>query len=311
VLAAGALYLVGVGSAGTSNFSFTVVAGPTLVTTNAQGMVFARFSPDASSGSATHTVITFTFPVASVASAPAATTSDCGAATLDTTGTLYTIACNIGTVNPGQVVKRFVIYTAGTTLGDAGISASVSFDAGTGGKGKGGGAVNGPSTPAGATIVDGGSAAGLCQSGGSTIQTAPLSTTVLQQTGLSFGDGLGTLGLPCSWGAVAVLNGQRGKDGAPQISSVGGPKFAGAANLTLTFSSLPVPLNKYVLEENESFDPNHPSQGWFPVPACSTDANGNPVLPDGADACLIGYDKGKTIVAHLLYAGTGGDPWFN
>jgi hypothetical protein len=307
VFAVGALYLVGAGGAGTSTFDFKVVAGPTMVTGGSQGMVFARFSPNASSGAATHTVITFTIPAASVASAPAATTSDCGAATLDTAGTTYTIACAIGTINPGDVVKRFVIYTASAQTGDAGISAAVSFDSGTGGKGKGGGAVNGPSTPAGVTIVDGGSAAGLCQNGGSSIQTAPLSTTVLQQTGLDFGDSLGTLGLPCSWGAVAVINGSRGKGGAPQISSVGGPKFAGAANLTLTFSSLPTPLNKYVLEENENFDPNHPSQGWSPVPACDA----GPAIPDGADACLIGYDKGKTIVAHLLYAGTGGDPWFN
>jgi hypothetical protein len=91
------------------------------------------------------------------------------------------------------------------------------------------------------------------------------------------------------------------------ISSVGGPIYAGTANLTLTFASLPVPLNKYTLEENESFDPAHPAQGWQPVPPCDS----GPTLPSGADACLIGYDKGKPIVAHLLYAGTNADPWFN
>jgi hypothetical protein len=71
-----------------------------------------------------------------------------------------------------------------------------------------------------------------------------------------------------------------------------------------------VPLNKFVLKE---LDPTLPAnqQTWTPVPACETDsATGQPALPAGADACLIGYDKGKIIVAHLLYRGTGGDPWF-
>src|SRR5690349_2256301 len=75
--AAAALYLVGVGSAGTSNYSFTVGAGPATVTGGSVGMIFARFSPNASSGAATHTVITFTIPAVSVASAPSATSADC------------------------------------------------------------------------------------------------------------------------------------------------------------------------------------------------------------------------------------------
>jgi len=315
--AAGALYLVGVGSAGTSNYHFDVFAGPTSLHTGAQGLVFARFQPDASSGSATHTVIAFNFPRAAVdpQGAPAATTSDCTTTeTFDANQqqTGWSVTCQVGTVNPGQVVKRFVQFTAASTTTpagqDAGVTAVVSFDAGTGGKGKGGGSVSGNPVDPGLTIVDGTSADGLCGAGG-VIQTAGVTTTVTQQTQLSFG--AAATQVPCSWGSVAVIPGQRGKDGAPMISSVGGPVYAGVANLTLTFASLPAPLNKYVLEENESFDPAHPSQGWSPVPACSTDANGNPTLPQNADACLIGYDKGKPIVAHLLYAGTNGDPWFN
>lgn len=321
-LAAGALYLVGVGSAGTSNYHFDVFAGPTTLHVGEPGLVFARFQPDASSGSATHTVITFTFPLESAdpQGPPTATTSDCvttqtfDAVTQQQNGWLVT--CTVGTVNPGQVVKRFVQYTAASSPTvitadhpDAGVTARVSFDAGTGGKGNGGGAVSGNPVDPGVTIVDGTSADGFCGAGG-VIQTAGISTTVTQQTQLSFG--AAATQVPCSWGAVSVINGQRGKDGAPMISSVGGPIYAGVANLTLTFASLPVPLNKYVLEENENFDPAHPSQGWSPVPPCSTDpVTGNPTLPQGADACLIGYDKGKPIVAHLLYAGTNGDPWFN
>lgn len=319
-LAAGALYLVGVGSAGTSNYHFDVFAGPTTLHTDAPGLVFARFQPDASSGSATHTVITFAFPLASVDSnGPTGTTSDCVTTqTFDQSTppqqTGWLVTCTIGTVNPGQVVKRFVTFTAPdstTPAGQgAGVNAVVTFDLGTGGKGKGGGSVSGNPVDPGLTIVngtagaDGTSADGNC-GGGGTIQTAGLTTTVTQQTQLSFG--AAATSVPCSWGSVAVINGQRGKDGAPMISSVGGPIYAGVANLTLTFASLPVPLSKYVLEENENFDPKQPGQGWSPVPPCDP----GPVLPQGADACLIGYDKGKPIVAHLLYAGTNGDPWFN
>jgi hypothetical protein len=300
-----ATLLATAGTAGTSAFGFTVF-GPTSLTTGGQGFVGARFTPDSSSGAATHTVVTFTLPVAAVPTAPAAdpgSSPDCGTATSD--GTTWTVQCTIGTVNPGQTVKRFITFTGGSTIGATGIAASVGFDAGSGGKGKGGGQVNSPSMPAGISIVDGGSSAGACTNVQTTVQTTPLNDTVAQQTALSFGGALAQL--PCSWGAVAVIPGQRGKDGAPMISSVGGPIYAGTANLTLTFASLPVPLNKYTLEENESFDPAHPAQGWQPVPPCDS----GPTLPSGADACLIGYDKGKPIVAHLLYAGTNADPWFN
>src|SRR6185437_14213552 len=150
------------GSAGTSSVVFSVVAGPTAITVGHGGLVFARFSPNASSGAATHTVITFTLPVASVTGTPAAdaaTSGDCGPASSN--GTTFTIECAIGTINPGQVVKRFVTYTAGSTPGDSGIAASVGFDGGSSGA-KGGGATNGPSIPAGITIVDGNAADGVC-----------------------------------------------------------------------------------------------------------------------------------------------------
>ena len=291
------------GSAGTSTYDFQVL-GPAAVTTGQPSLVFAKFTPSKSSGSATHTVITFTFPAGSITGTP--TASGCDAPSVDGAGTT-TISCTVGTVQGGVTVKRFVQYTAGSTTGDPQIAATVSFDQGTGGNGKGGGAVNGVPVFAPTTFVDGTSTDGRCVAGGSSSATSPVSNTVEQSTALTFGDAQAGLSLPCAWGTVGVQDGQRGPDGAPKLSTVEGPTYGGPAQLTLTFSSLPVPLKKYVLQENESFDPAHPAQGWFVVRPCPTPTT----LPAGADACLIGYDTGKPIVAHLLYAGTGGDPWFN
>jgi hypothetical protein len=64
-----------------------------------------------------------------------------------------------------------------------------------------------------------------------------------------------------------------------------------------------VPLSKFVLKEN----PADPAAPWTPVPPCPTATT----LPDNVDACLVGYTKGKVIVATLLYRGTNTDPWFN
>jgi hypothetical protein len=204
-------------------------------------------------------------------------------------------------------VKRFVDYTAGPTTGDPQISANVTFDQGTGGKGSGGGTVNGQPVEAQIVFVDGTTTDGRCTAGGGSSSTAQVSTAVVQSTGLSFGNPAANLRLPCAWGSVGVQPGQRGPDGAPEISSVGGPTYQTPGTVTLTFSSLPVPLKKYVLMENESFDPANPTVGWFKVPSCPTPTT----MPANADACLVGYQSGKTIVATLLYRGNGGDPWFN
>jgi hypothetical protein len=295
--------LVAGSSAGTSSFGFFVL-GPTAVTTGQPSIVFAKLTTGKNSGAATHTVITFTFPAGSTTGTPTAdpNSPDCGAAVL-VSGTA-TITCTIGVVQGGMTVKRFVNYTAGSDPGDSGITANYSFDQGTGGKGGGGGTVNGNSTPAPTTFVNGTSTDGRCVPGGSNSSAAGVFGSDTQQTQLTFGDPAANLGLPCSWGSVGVQSGKRGPDGAPAISTVEGPTYGGPATLTLTFSSLPVPLNKYVLME---FDPNNPNAGWSKVPLCPTPTT----LPGNADACLIGYDKGKPIVAHLLYRGTGGDPWFN
>jgi hypothetical protein len=318
VAAAVSLVMVAGSTAGNQRVPFQVFGAPTQVTAGDQGLVFAKFGPNGSGGSATHTVITFTFPFASVSAAPTAdpaTSADCGAAQLGLDSNqvqVYTITCNVGTVNPGATIKRFVTYQASpTTTAHAGITASVSYDAGSGASG---GAANSDSGSAGVSIVDGGSTDGKCDGTSGTVQTTSLPDGALQQTFLNYQNASPGLHLPCSWGAVGVTTTDNAppkpKPGAPLISTVAGPLYAGAAQLQITFSSLPVPLNKFVLEE---LDPTQlPNATWNVVPPCGIDpVSGAPTLPANADTCLIGYGKGKPIVANLLFAGTGGDPFYN
>jgi hypothetical protein len=308
VLVSASLLLAAMGSAGTAKYDFQVF-GPPALQANGQGFVAARFTPSSSSGAATHTVITFTFPAGSISGAPSAdpgTSPGCAPGT--GAAGAQTIVCTIGTVQGGVTVKRFVDFTTGTATPDPAITAAVDFDGGSSGA-KGGGSVNSPELPLALQIVDGTSADGKCSANGSSVSTSAVNTTVPQSTALTFGTAAAALTLPCSYGNVSVFGGSRGKNGAPEISSVAGPTYGAPAMLTLTFGSLPVPLAKYVLEENESFDPAHPTVGWFPVPNCPTPTT----MPadTSIDACLVGYDKAKVIVAHLLYRGTGGDPYFN
>ena len=246
-LAAAAVLLVAaIGSAGTNTITFQAVEGPGALRAGHQGLVFAKFQPSGSGGAATHTVITFTFPstgaVGTFTPDPA-TSSDCAPTSANT------IACVVGTVNPGQLVKRFVTFTADTAAAGqhADVTVSVAFDAGSTGA-KGGGKVNPPdpiTLPV--TIVDGTAADGTCGVTGGSVHTAAVDTTVDQQTQLDFGSS--ATPLPCTWGSVGVqhVNGKAPGGGAPEISSVNGPTFGQQAHLTLTFASLPAPLQKFVM----------------------------------------------------------------
>jgi len=301
------LYVAATGSAGTSDFDFRVTGAPAGLTRGGQGLVIARFTPSRSGGAASHTVISFHFP-APGAGDPVpdpATSSDCSVTDA------HTVVCAIGTVQPGVTVKRFVTFTAGQALGDPDVSASLTFD--NAANANGGGQVDGPTLPAEMEVVDGATAAGNCKAHGDAVATAKVDKTTPQQTSLSFGDAANPE-LPCAWGTVGVQpNSVFPETGAPEISSVGGPVFGTPAQLTLTFSSLPVPLKHFVLRENKT-DPSDPD-GWKPVVPCVSTKDGY-VLPavdnfgEPADACLIGIKSGKVIVATLLYAGTSGDPWF-
>ena len=303
IAAACGLYLVSVVTAGTSAFNFTAFEGPSSLTVGEQGLVAAKFTPNASSGAATHVVITFTFPTDGSITNPLGTSSDC-----TTSADGATVSCSLGTVNPGQTVKRYATFRAGTTTGTVeGVSASVGFDISS--TAKGGGQTNAPSIPLPVTIVDGTTADGTCAANGGNIATAGVSTTVPQQTSLSFGTADSSLTLPCTWGTVGVIDTTVDSTSAPEVSFVAGPPFSTPAKLDIAIGDLPVPLNKYVLRENKHFDPAKPTTGWFAVPACksATEISDDPSV----DSCLLGYTKGKVIVAHLLYRGTGVDPYFS
>jgi hypothetical protein len=299
-LAAG-LLVAALGNAGTNTITFQAVEGPTSLHAGHQGLVFAKFQPSASSGAATHTVITFTFPTTGIVSNPTpdpATSSDCA----PVAGQPLTIACAVGTVNPGQLVKRFITFTGGAAGQSDSIVVSVAFDAGSSGA-KGGGKVNPPdpiSLPF--TTVDGTSADGTCDAGGATIQTGQLSKTVLGKTQLDFGNAATTF--PCTWASVGIqpLNGPPPGGGAPAIASVDGPPFALQAPLTLTFSKLP---SHFVLKES-LVDPSvaKPSD-WKPVPFCTDPAAAT------ADTCIVNYENGNPVVIHLLFRGIGVDPWYD
>jgi len=307
-LAAG-LLVAALGNAGTNQFTFQPVEGPSTLHAGKEGITFARFQPSQSFGAATHTVITFTFPSTGVVGGitpDPATSSDCA----PLAGNPFVITCAVGTVNPGELVKRIITFTASPTAVNgqhADIVVSISFDAGSGGA-KGGGQVNPPppvTLPV--TIVDGTTADGTCDPTGGNIQTAPVNKNknILQQTQLSFGPSSFTL--PCTYGGVAVLpvHGTPPGGGAPAISQVEGPPFAQQAVLTISFANLPVPVNKFVLKES-LVDPSIAKPGdWKPVPFCSDPAAAT------ADTCVLGYDPGNPIVGHLLFRGIGVDPWYD
>jgi hypothetical protein len=322
--AGAALLLVAGGSAGTNDFVFNVAAGPPTVSVGATGFIVAKFQPAKGSGAASHTVITFTFPAASVTGPPMPDTDsspDCGAAVGGGTRP-WVISCNVGTVTPGKLVKRFVTFKARSATDDGDIGASVGFDNGAK-KAQGGGVVSGLSASAGVTIVAGSNAAGRCDPGGGVVSAE----TDVQQTSLSFHTT--SEPVPCSWGTVSVIESNRDGSGhAPKISSVGGVLYDTPSQITLTFDGSPVAH----LQENENFNPTNPNTGWTNVLDCAD----GPTLPDGADACVVGYvlvgdgregqhcdgdgdgdDAGCATKYTLLYRGSnagpagGADPWFN
>ena len=135
VATAAALLVVAGGTAGTGSYDFKVFGVPAQLTTGQQGLLFTRFEPTKGSGASTKTVITFILPKASLAAgtvpaADPATSSDCAAAALSTDGATFTISCSIGTLNPGQRVKRFVTFVAGAPSTNTGLGAFVGFDHG-------------------------------------------------------------------------------------------------------------------------------------------------------------------------------------
>jgi hypothetical protein len=292
------LLVAAIGNGGTNTITFQAFEGPGALHAGQQGLAFAKFQPSTSSGAATHTVISFTFPSSGAVgnfTPDPATSSDCAPAA----GDPFTIACAVGTVNPGQLVKRFITFTGGAAGQSASIKVSVSFDAGSTGA-KGGGKVNPPdpiTLPV--SIVDGTTADGTCNAGGASVQTAAVDKqkNVVQQTALTFGNS--AIPFPCTWASVGVqpLIGPPPGGGAPAFSSVDGPTFGQPAALTLTFAN-PLPPG-FVLKESLVDPAIAKPSDWKPVPFC----------PSDADTCIVNYNPQRT-VANLFFRGLGVDPWY-
>src|SRR5262249_46755251 len=122
------LLVVALGNAGTNTVLFQAVEGPNTPRPGQPGLPIAKFEPTKSSAPAPHPVTPFPFQSrgASTTPAPALAPRSVGA---PPPADPLTIVCAVGTVNPGQLVKRFVTFTAGTAGQAGNVTMSVTFDA--------------------------------------------------------------------------------------------------------------------------------------------------------------------------------------
>ena len=305
---AGALAVVSLGRAGSSTLStFDLSVQPTVLSTSGTGFAKGVFTAASGSGtgSATHVVITFHVP--SALSNPTGTTSDCSTAA--GTGE-NVVTCNVGTVNAGQTVRRFVTFTAPSTVTSPpnpdtfSVTANVAWD--NGASGTGGGGVNSlPPDTASTTVFAANDArhAGNCfLSGSGTVSTPHVSADDNQSTSAQIGAAAPSLGLPCPFADV-------GEDPAPpgfvtDISHDTIPQLSQPATITLSLDSMPPsnPFSKFTWLFSADYPNSLPSQ---PIPSCK---NGQLPTAD-AKVCLLSKTKvGNGGSWTFLQVGTGGDP---
>ena len=253
-------------------------------------------------GSATHVMITFRVPAA--LSNPSGTSSDCSVA--GGSG-VNVVTCNVGTVNAGQTVKRFVTFTAPSSLvlpqGDRyDITGSVQWDNGSSGAGGRGGISSLEPKTASTTVysaTDFRHAGNCFLSGSGTVSTPPVSSKDNQATSAQVGAAAPSLGLPCTFAEVgedhvAGFDTDISHDTIPQLSQ--------PAKITLTLNSLPVKFEVFFWR----FLPDYPdTQLQLPIPSC--DDNGQ--LPTNEAVCLLSSaKKGSGGTWTFLQRGTDGDP---
>lgn len=286
-----------------SEFEFSVQ--PQFVTAGATGFVMGKFiaASGAGTGTASHVAMTFDLPTGFT---PATGTSS-GCSGPDSASTnVYT--CNIGTVHAGQVVKRFVAFTAPSTLGlNTGFSGCVSFDNGSGGAG-GGGGVNTCSAntePGQITVVAVGDTqhAGTCTGAAS---TPAVTAADLQSSAVTGASASSSLGLPCTWVFVGEADAPPGQGVLSQVSFTGFPQTNAAATWIIEFYSLPAPFSQ--LDVLFDLDYTAGSALFSPdaLPACT---GANNTLGSTQSRCLQSFVKVKKGArAIILLLGTGGDP---
>src|SRR5919204_1653759 len=264
---AGALAVVSLGRAGSSTLStFDLFVQPTVLSTSGTGFAKGVFTAasGAGTGSATHVVITF--HVDSALSNPTGTTSDCSTAA--GTGE-NVVTCNVGTVNAGQTVRRFVTFTAPSSLTSPpnpdtfSVTGNVAWDNGSSGAGGGGGINSLPSKTASTTVFAANDSrhAGNCfLSGSGTVATAPVTDTDNQSTSAQIGAAAPSLGLPCPFAEV-------GEDPAPagfvtNISHDTIPQLSQPATITLTLAKMPAgnPFSQFTWLFSPDYPATLPSQ---------------------------------------------------
>jgi len=293
------------------NFEFSVQ--PQIVTEGATGFVMGKFTAASGSGTGSATHVAMTFDLPGVPTGPnaqftpaAGISSGCSG---PATGNIYT--CVIGTVNAGQVVKRFLAFNAPDYIAPTGppppdpnvyeFKGCVSFDNGSGGAGGGGGTNACDNNFAEITVVDTGDTrrAGNCLSLGGNVFTPPVSSANPVSTHMSFGPA--DFFLPCTWASV----GEDPHAGftIPEISFVSAPVFADLATLKISIYQLPLSKIGTLTEF-----PNYPDlSGSLPVLACPSPTS----LPAGRDSCELPRSKsGNVTLLTLLFSGTGSDPGY-
>lgn len=293
---AAVLAVVSNGRAGNpGSFEFDVFANPEFLTVTNEGVVLVRYRPPAG-GSSTHVVFTIKVPTAL---APVASS---GCAFASEAGGLKTFTCNIGTVNGGQVVKRYLLITA--PAGPAGYTIEATFTADRGATGKkGGGGFETDTQTDPLTVVSSGntSRAGTCTG----LASTPSATADdLVSTSISDGVRLDS-GVPCPWGFVGEEDGPSG-DSKTDISFFGFPQTTAddPVKWVITFYTLPAPFHTL----DVFFDPNYTAGDTFannlePLESC-VDAPAPP-----AAACLEDLVKdGRGAIATIIAQGTDGDP---
>jgi len=309
---AGGLAVVSAGHAGgvTNLSTFDLFVQPSALSTSSASKPVTGFAKGvftaasgSGTGSATHVMITFRVPAA--LSNPSGTSSDCSVA--GGSG-VNVVTCNVGTVNAGQTVKRFVTFTAPSSLvlpqGDRyDITGSVQWDNGSSGAGGGGGISSLEPKTASTTVysaTDFRHAGNCFLSGSGTVSTPPVSSKDNQATSAQVGAAAPSLGLPCPFAEV-------GEDPAPpgfdtDISHDTIPQLSQPATITLTLNSLPVKFENFSWLFSSDYPKSNPSQTILPC------LNGQLPTPDAIVCLLSSAKKGNGGTWTFLQRGTDGDP---
>jgi hypothetical protein len=299
-----ALAVVTVGRAGSGPKEFNFFAQPTILSQDADGVAWGRFKPVSGGGSATHLVIYITIPTV-FEYVPANTSTGCAP-----TSVAGTFSCAVGTVNPGQTVKRYVGFRApaGLAAGDyPGFSGKATFDNGTPGAGGGGSDVltDGPISVTVVTAPDGNRDGGC--NGRPRTDDVPLSSGNPVSTEIRSGTRLGSLGLPCTWAFAGETSAPSGNS-FTAVSFFGFPQTEPGAPVeqVMTVYDMPVPFKNLKVLFDLNFTGPADTFAGTALEACAGPGN---TLGSQQAACLKSLVKmNKGAQAIILSKGTGADP---